>query len=444
MSDKFKAQGGRRVLERLLIRGGRVLDPKNRVDEKLDLLLADGVVAEIGKDLEPAEDTRVLEAHGKVVVPGLIDMHVHLREPGREDEETVETGCLAAAAGGFTAVAPMPNTDPVTDNQAAVGYLIREAVRAGYARVYPIGAVTKNLEGDSLAEMGEMIDAGAVAFTDDGRCVKDAEIMRKALTYSLIFDVPIIDHCEDSSLVRFGSMNEGLVATRLGLGGIPKESEEIIVYRNCALARLTGARFHAAHLSCARSVELVKRFKDEGVKVTAEATPHHFTLTEEAVDGYDTNAKMAPPLRTAEDVEAIRKGLAEGTIDCIATDHAPHHYDEKETAFADAPNGVIGLETAFPIAYTELVLGGVMDLNTLIERMSPAPASILKIPGGSLAKGDPADVTVLDLETQWVIDKNKFYSKSRNTPFHGRRVTGRAVATVVRGRLIWQLHSRGG
>ena len=426
-------------MNRLLIRGGQLVDPRNKINEKLDLLLAEGKVAKIGKGLSVGRGTKVLEAEGRMVVPGLIDMHVHLREPGREDEETVESGCLAAAAGGFTAVAAMPNTDPVTDNQAAIGYIIREAIRAGYSRVHPVGAITKEIKGESLAEMGGMIDAGAVAFSDDGHCVASAEVMRKALTYSLIFDVPVIQHCEDPTLVGAGVMNEGIVATRLGLAGIPAESEEIIVYRDCTLARLTGARFHVAHISCARSVDIVRMFKAEGVRVTAEVTPHHFSLTEKAVDGYNTNARMAPPLRTEADVKALRKGLADGTIDCIASDHAPHHYDEKEAAFADAPNGVIGLETSFALSYTELVKGGALDFSILIRRMSTAPAEILKLPGGSLGKGDPADVTVLDINTQWEIDKNKFCSKSRNTPFHGRKVSGRAVATVVGGKIVWQL-----
>ena len=426
-------------MNRLLIRGGQLVDPRNKINEKLDILLAEGKVAKIGKGLSVGRGTKVLEAEGRMVVPGLIDMHVHLREPGREDEETVESGCLAAAAGGFTAVAAMPNTDPVTDNQAAIGYIIREAIRAGHSRVHPVGAITKEIKGESLAEMGGMIDAGAVAFSDDGHCVASAEVMRKALTYSLIFDVPVIQHCEDPTLVGAGVMNEGIVATRLGLAGIPAESEEIIVYRDCTLARLTGARFHVAHISCARSVDIVRMFKAEGVRVTAEATPHHFSLTEKAVDGYNTNARMAPPLRTEADVKALRKGLADGTIDCIASDHAPHHYDEKEAAFADAPNGVIGLETSFALSYTELVKGGALDFSILIRRMSTAPAEILKLPGGSLGKGDPADVTVLDINTQWEIDKNKFCSKSRNTPFHGRKVSGRAVATVVGGKIVWQL-----
>ncbi|MBN2289290.1 MAG: dihydroorotase, partial [Candidatus Glassbacteria bacterium] len=373
-----------------------------------------------------------------VVAPGLIDMHVHLREPGREDTETVETGCLAAVAGGFTAVAAMPNTDPVTDNQATVGYLIREAIRAGYARVYPVGAITKNIAGENLAKMGEMLEAGAVAFTDDGHCVADAELMRKALSYSKTFDVAVIDHCEDPALVGSGVMNAGLVATRLGLPGIPVESEEIVVYRDCSLARLTGARLHIAHISSRRSVEMVKSFKAEGVRVTAEATPHHFSLTEQEVEGYNTNAKMAPPLRTAADNAALKKALAEGTVDCIASDHAPHHYDEKETAFADAPNGVIGLETAFPVAYTELVESGTLDLPTLIVRMSTAPAAVLGVPGGSLGRGDTADISVLDISKSWKIDKAAFYSKSRNTPFHGRAVKGRAQATVVGGKVVWR------
>lgn len=427
-------------MTRLLIRGGRLIDPKNKVDEELDLLIEQGKVAEIGKDLAPDEDTEVLDARGKVVTPGLIDMHVHLREPGREDTETVESGCLAAVAGGFTALAAMPNTDPVTDNQATVGYLIREAIRAGYARVYPVGAVTRNIAGENLAEMGEMVEAGAVAFTDDGHCVGDAELMRKALSYSRVFDMPIINHCEDPALVGAGVMNAGLMATRLGLPGIPSESEEIIVYRDCSLARLTHARLHLAHISSRRSVEILRDFKAEGVRVSAEVAPHHFSLTEEDVEGYNTNAKMAPPLRTTEDMAALKKGLADGTIDCIASDHAPHHYDEKESAFADAPNGIIGLETSFPIAYTELVEGGVLDLPTLIVKMSVAPAAILGVPGGSLGKNDPADITVLDIKTRWKIDKTKFYSKSRNTPFHGRSVKGRAEAAVVGGRVVWRKH----
>ncbi|MCE5271290.1 dihydroorotase [bacterium] len=426
-------------MDRLLIRGGRVIDPVNKVDARLDLLVAEGKVAALGQSLDAPEGVRVVEAAGKVVAPGLIDMHVHLREPGREDEETVETGCLAAVAGGFTAVAAMPNTDPVTDNQAAVGYIIREAIRSGYATVYPVGAITKGLAGESLAEMGGMIEAGAVAFTDDGHCVNSAEMMLKAMKYSTIFDVPIINHCEDKSLVGGGAMNAGLVATRLGLAGVAAESEEIIVYRDCALARLSGARYHVAHLSCARSAGIVERFKAEGVRVSAEVTPHHLVLTDAAVEGYNTNAKMAPPLRRTEDVAALRKALAAGVIDCIATDHAPHHYNEKEAAFADAPNGVIGLETAFPVLYTELVLGKVLSLGALIEKMSPAPARVLGVRGGSLAQGQIADITVLDLDTKWSIDKNSFYSKSRNTPFDGMQVTGRAVATVVGGRLVWEL-----
>ena len=425
-------------MERLLIRGGRVVDPAAGVDEKLDILLAGGKVAELSDKIGPSGDDKVLDATGMVVTPGLIDMHVHLREPGREDEETVESGCLAAAAGGFTAVAAMPNTDPVTDNQAAVGYIIREAIRAGYSRVYPIGAITKSIKGENLAEMGSMLDAGAVAFTDDGHCLASSEVMRKAMTYSLIFDIPIMQHCEDPELVGSGVMNAGITATRLGLAGNPVEAEEVIVYRDCTLARMTGARFHVAHISAARAVDIVRRFKAEGVRVTAEVTPHHFTLTDEAVGNYDTNAKMAPPLRSAVDVKAMREGLADGTIDCIASDHAPHHYDEKEAAFANAPNGILGLETSLPLSYTELVLGGVLDLATMVRRMSTAPAELLKLPGGTLAVGSQADVSVLDLETEWTIDKKAFYSKSRNTPFHGRKVTGRAMATVVDGRIVWQ------
>ena len=425
-------------MERLLIVGGHVVDPVNSVDEKLDILIADGKVAELGKDIKTDKSIRVIDANGHYVVPGLIDMHVHLREPGGEHRETIETGCHAAVAGGFTAVAPMPNTTPVTDNHAMVGYQIREAIRAGFARVHPVGAITVGSGGENLAAMGEMLEAGAVAFSDDGHCLTDSEIMRKALLYSTIFDVLIINHSEDPHLAG-GSMNAGLIASRLGLGGIPPESEEIMVYRDCALARLTGARIHIAHVSTARAVEVIRRFKSEGVRVTAEATPHHLVLTENEVEGYNTSAKMSPPLRTENDNKALVEGLLDGTIDCIASDHAPHHYDEKITAFADSPNGVIGLETTVPVCYSRLVKAKKLSLAQLVEKLSVKPAELLGIEGGSLAKGKVADITILDLDNVWKIDSLKFKSKSRNTPFNGWEVNGRAVKTLVGGKLVWDL-----
>ena len=426
-------------MERLLIVGGHVVDPVNSVDEKLDVLIADGKIEKIGKNIKADSGVQTIEAGGHYVVPGLIDMHVHFREPGGEHRETIETGCHAAVAGGFTAVAAMPNTNPVTDNHATVGYQIREAIRAGYARLHPVGAITLASGGENLAEMGEMLSAGAVAFSDDGHCLVDSEIMRKSMLYSTIFDVLIINHSEDPSLA-VGSMNSGLIASRLGLGGIPPESEEIMVYRDCALARLTGARIHIAHVSTARSVEVIRRFKSEGVRVTAEVTPHHLTLTEDEVEGYNTNAKVSPPLRTTEDTLALIDGLRDGTIDCIASDHAPHHYDEKITAFADAPNGVIGLETTLPVCYSKLVQENKLALSELINKLSARPAELLGLDGGSLAEGKPADISILDLDSQWTIDASKFKSKSRNTPFNGWDVSGRAVKTLVGGKLVWDLH----
>jgi dihydroorotase len=421
----------------ILIRGGRILDPSRNTDEVADLFLADGKVQAAGRDLGHPDDALVLDASGKVVAPGLIDLHVHLREPGQEDLETVATGAMAAAAGGFSAVCAMPNTDPVTDNQAAVGFIVSRAQRAAKARVYPIGAVSLGQKGQQLAEFGELVGAGAVAVSDDGKPVASSHLMRTALEYARTFGIPVADHCEDPTLAAGGAMHEGLVSTRLGLKGIPAAAEEIMVARDILLAELTGGHVHLCHMSTRGSVELIRRAKEQGLRVTAEACPHHFTLTHEACEGYNTNAKMNPPLREPEDREAIRQALRDGTIDVICTDHAPHHYDAKEREFDDAPNGIIGLETALGLAVTELVDSGLLSLGDLVNRMSVMPARIFNLQGGTLAPGAPADVVVFDPAVEWTVRPEEFYSKSRNTPFAGRRLRGRAETTVVRGQVIF-------
>ncbi|HEY7614479.1 MAG TPA: dihydroorotase [Gemmatimonadales bacterium] len=421
----------------ILIRGGRIIDPSRSTDEVSDLILADGKVQASGRDLGHPDDALVLDAGGKVVAPGLIDVHVHLREPGQEDLETVATGAMAAAAGGFSAVCAMPNTDPVTDNQAAVGFIVSQAQRAAKARVYPIGAVSLGQKGQQLAEFGELVGAGAVAVSDDGRPVASSHLMRTALEYARTFGIPVADHCEDPTLAAGGAMHEGIVATRLGLKGVPAAAEEIMVARDILLAELTGGHVHLCHMSTRGSVELIRRAKERGLRVTAEACPHHFTLTHEACEGYNTNAKMNPPLREPEDREAIRQAIRDGTIDVICTDHAPHHYDAKEREFDDAPNGIIGLETALGLAVSELVEPGLLSLPDLVNRMSVMPARIFNLEGGTLAPGAPADVVVIDPAAEWIVRPEEFYSKSRNTPFAGRRLRGRAGATIVRGQLVF-------
>ena len=422
----------------ILIRGGRVIDPARRLDEIADVLLLEGRVEAIGRNMGMPTGVMVVDATGQVVAPGLIDLHVHLREPGQEDLETVATGALAAAAGGFSAVCAMPNTDPVCDNQGVVGFMKAQAQRAGKARVYPIGAISLGQKGQQLAEFGELVGAGAVAVSDDGKPVVSSHLMRTALEYARTFGIPVADHCEEPTLSAGGVMHEGIVSTRLGLKGIPAAAEEIMVARDLLLAELTGGHIHLCHMSTRGSVDLIRRAKDRGIRVTAEACPHHFALTHEACEGYDTNAKMSPPLREPEDREAIRQGLKDGTIDVIATDHAPHHYDAKEREFDDAPNGIIGLETALGLAITELVKTGLLSLTELVERMSSGPARIFGLPGGTLAPGAPADVTVFDPDAEWTVHPQEFYSRSRNTPFGGRRLTGRANVTIVRGQVAYQ------
>jgi len=420
----------------LLLRGGRVIDPSRGLDQSADLLIQDGKIASVGAGLGTPDGAEVRELHGAVVAPGLVDLHVHLREPGNEDVETIATGARAAAAGGFTAVCAMPNTDPVTDNQAAVGFIVRQSLRAGSARVHPIGAISVGQKGEQLAEFGELVGAGAVAVSDDGRPVVSSHLMRTALEYARTFGIPVADHCEEPTLASGGVMHEGLVATRLGLKGIPAAAEEIMVARDLLLAEMAGGRIHLCHMSTRGSVELIRRAKERGVQVTAEVTPHHFTLTDHACEGYDTNAKMNPPLREAADLAALRAGLKEGVIDCIASDHAPHAYDAKEAAFDDAPFGIIGLETAFGVAYTELVQGGVVTLPELLARMSTIPARAFRLAGGTLLPGAPADVVVLDIATPWTVDPARFRSKSRNSPFAGRSLSGRAVLTLVGGEIV--------
>jgi dihydroorotase len=420
----------------MLLRGGRVIDPSRAIDQVADVLVQDGRIAGVGLNLAGPDGTEVRDVHGLVVAPGLVDVHVHLREPGNEDEETVASGARAAAAGGFTAICAMPNTDPVTDNQAAVGFIVRQSMRAGFAKVHPIGAISVGQKGERLAEFGEMVGAGAVAVSDDGRPVASGHLMRTALEYARTFDIPVADHCEEFTLAAGGAMHEGLVAARLGLKGIPAAAEEIMVARDLLLAELTGGHVHLCHMSTSGSVELIRRARERGVRVTAEVTPHHLALTDHACEGYDTHAKMNPPLREAADVAALRAALKDGTVDCVATDHAPHAYDEKEAAFDDAPFGVIGLETAFGVCHTELVLGGVLTLPELLLRMSTAPARAFHLAGGTLERGASADLAVFDVGTAWAVESGQLWSKSRNTPFAGRRLTGRAVLTVVAGRVV--------
>lgn len=425
----------------IVLTGGRVLDPSTGLDGVGDVLLRDGKIESAGGTIGRPDGAEVIDCQGLVVVPGFIDVHCHLREPGREDVETVASGARAAAAGGITAVCAMPNTDPVTDNQAAVGFVLKQGRAAGAARVHPIGAISIGQKGERLAEFGEMVGAGAIAVSDDGRPVVSSQLMRTALEYARAFDIPVADHCEDPTLAAGGEMNEGVVSARLGLRGIPSEAEEIMAIRDILLAKRTGGHVHLCHMSTKGSIELIRWGKERGIRVTAEACPHHLSLTEDAVDGYRTNAKMNPPLRTAMDVEAVRDAVRDGTIDVLATDHAPHHSDEKEAAFADAPNGIIGLETALAVNITWLVKPGVISIATLVERMSCAPARLFRLPGGTLARGAVADVTVFDPTREWAVDPAAFRTRGRNTPYAGTKLTGRAVRTIVGGVSVFRLEA---
>lgn len=420
---------------KILIKNGRVIDPSQDLDEEVDVLLEDGAVSVVGSGLE-AEGAETIDARGLVVSPGFVDMHVHLREPGREDEETVATGARAAVRGGFTSIACMPNTAPVIEGDEGVKFVFSRGRDAGLARVFPIAAISKNLEGEVLSEIGAAVKAGAVAISDDGMPVMRAGLMRRALEYIKMFSAPVISHCEDLTLSESGSMNEGNVSTLLGLKGIPPQSEDVMVARDIILAELAGSRLHIAHVSTGSSVELVAQAKVRGSRVTCEVTPHHFTLSDEAVKGYDTNTKMKPPLRSAADVAALRKGIKRGTIDAIASDHAPHSEEEKDQEYDEAPFGIIGLETSFALASTELYHGKVVSLPRLVALMSTNPAGILGLPGGTLRQGSPADITMFDPEAVWAVDEKEFASKSRNTPFSGWKVRGRVVSVIVDGKVL--------
>jgi dihydroorotase len=413
-----------------------LIDPSSNLDGVGDLLVRDGKIEGVGGAIAAPDGATVIDCSGQVVSPGFIDVHCHLREPGREDVETIATGARAAAAGGFTAVCAMPNTDPVTDNQAAVGFVLKQGKAASAARVYPIGAISIGERGERLAEFGEMVGAGAIAVSDDGKPLVSAQLMRTALEYARTFGIPVADHCEDPTLADGGTMNEGLVSARLGLKGIPSEAEEIMAIRDILLARRTGGHVHLCHMSTRGSVELIRWGKDRHIRVTAEVCPHHLSLTEDEVEGYDTHAKMNPPLRTADDVDALQQAVRDGTIDLIATDHAPHHYDEKEREFADAPNGIVGFETALAVNVTWLVKPGIVSLATLVDRMSCAPARVFNLPGGALRRGGAADITVFDPVREWVVDPARFLTKGRNTPYAGRTLTGLVECTLVDGRIV--------
>ncbi|MBI2527223.1 MAG: dihydroorotase [Candidatus Rokubacteria bacterium] len=420
----------------LLIRQGRIVDPAGGIDGIQDVLVADGRIVKVGPGLTAPPGAQVIDAAGKVVCPGFIDIHVHLREPGFEYKETVASGTRAAAAGGFTAVACMANTFPVNDNRAVTDYILAKARVEGVVRVYPIGAVTRGLRGEQLAELAEQAEAGCVAFSDDGECVMNAALYRRAMEYALPFGTPLISHAEDCHLAHGGVMHEGLVSTELGLTGQPAAAEDVMVARDILLAELTGAHVHIAHISTAGAVRLVRDGKARGIRVTAEVTPHHLLLTDEAVRDYDPNTKMQPPLRSKGDVEAVLEGLLDGTIDCVATDHAPHAQSEKEGEFAAAANGVVGLETAVPLLLDRLVRPGRLDLATFVARLSSGPARVLGLPGGSLASGAAADITILDLERPFAVDPGLFRSRSRNTPFRGLTGTGAPVMTIVGGTVV--------
>jgi len=421
----------------LCLRGGRVIDPRRGLDTEADVLLVGGTVSRVGAGIAASvgRDVRVVDVRGRWVVPGLIDLHAHLREPGQEYKEDVATGTRAAAAGGFTAVCAMPNTTPPNDNRAVTELIVDRARKVGVVRVYPIGAITKGLAGESLAEMAELKEAGCVAVSDDGRPVMNAELMRRAMEYARTFGLPVVQHCEDLSLSAGGAMNEGPVATQAGIRAQPTSAESAMVARDLELCALTGARYHVAHVSSADSVRLIAAAKQRGLPVSCEVTPHHLTLTDEACAHYDTNAKCNPPLRGAADVEALRAALADGTIDAVATDHAPHSAVEKEVEFEQAAFGVIGLETAVPLVL-ELVRSGALSPAAFVTRLSAAPAALFGLPGGTLADGGLADVTVIDPEAAWTLQPAELRSRSRNTPFAGRALRGRAVMTIVAGAIV--------
>jgi len=428
-----------RKLMKLLIKGGRVIDPASKTDKIADVLIEDSKIVSIGKPSAVSHQPsaiKVIDAKGKIVIPGLIDLHTHLREPGHEEEETIATGTRAAAKGGITTVCCMPNTHPVIDDQTTVEFILLKAKNEGVVTVLPIGAITKGSLGEELSEIGELKKAGIVAISDDGEAVMNSLIMRRALEYAKMFNLPVISHCEDKNLSRDGVMNEGYYSTILGLRGIPKEAEEVMVARDIILAQLTGGHLHIAHVSTAGSVELIRQAKKKGVKVTCETAPQYFTLTEETVSKFDTNTKVNPPLRTEVDVEAIKEGLKDGTIDCIATDHAPHTEEEKNKEYDLAPFGIIGLETLVPLVITELVNKKILTLTEAIAKVTVNPAQILKLNTGQLKTGSPADITIIDLDKKETI--TSFLSKSKNSPYLGMKLQGLVFATIVNGKIVFE------
>lgn len=433
-------------METLVLKGGRLVDPAAGIDAVRDLVIVDGRIMSIaapgkgrGND-PPPPGSRVIDLRGKIVCPGMVDMHVHFRDPGQEHKETIGTGTRAAAAGGVTSVACMPNTVPPNDGLALTEYIVSEAKRNGVVNVFPIGCVSKGSRGDDLAEIGDMVKAGAVAVSDDGQPVSSSALMRSALEYTTMFDIPVIDHCEDRELHGKGVMNEGAVSTLLGLAGIPASSEEIAVDRDITLAASTGGRLHLAHISTRGSLERIRRAKKSGLLITCEVTPHHLVLSDQAVkdSDYDANTKMNPPLRCEADRQALLEGVADGTVDVIASDHAPHHLDEKRREFEAAPFGIVGLETLVPLMMDRLVRAGVIDLSRLVTLLSVNPAKILKLGRGTLARGATADVTVIDPERSMQVDVERFRSRSRNTPFGGWELQGWPVMTIVEGRVVYE------
>jgi dihydroorotase len=423
-------------MAKILIKGGRVISPAQQLDDTCDVLIEKGKIAAIGKDLD-AQGAEVIDADGKIVTPGLVDIHVHLRDPGLEYKEDIASGTLSAVTGGFTSIACMPNTNPVNDNLSVTNYILNKVKEEGHCRVFPIASISKGLQGESMTEMGELKGLGVYGVSDDGKPVSNAQLMRRAMEYAKPFGITIVTHAEDLELVGSGVMNEGPVSTELGLKGIPCVAEDAATAREIMLAEFTGAHLHVAHVSTKGSIDLVRQAKKRGVNVTCEATPHHFTLTDEAVRGYNTNAKMNPPLRSAEDREAVRKGIADGTVDAIATDHAPHHIDEKNVEFNIAMNGIVGLETALPLSL-QLVEDGLIDLPKAVALLTCGPAAALGIPAGQLEEGGVADVTVIDPELEWTVDAQKLVSKSKNTPFDGWKMKGAALCTIVGGKIAYR------
>lgn len=421
---------------RLLIKGGRIIDPANQRNEVADLLIEEGKIIGIEKEIE-AKGAQIIEAKGKIVAPGLIDVHTHLREPGYEYKETIATGTRAAAKGGFTTIFCMANTNPAVDNRSVVEFIFKKAKEEGVVNLFPVGALSKNLEGKGLAEIGEMKKAGIIALSDDGNCIENAYLLRRGMEYAKMFNLPVISHCEDKALAEEGVMNEGYNSTLLGLRGIPGQAETIIVFRDISLAELSGCQLHIAHLSSAQSVELVRQAKKKGKKISCEVTPYHFTLTDEELKDYDTNLKVNPPLRTKEDLKAILEGLKDGTIDLIASDHAPHASEEKEVEFDYAPFGMIGLETALGLIISKLVNNKILSISEALAKLTSNPARIFGLNKGSLSIGADADITIIDQDLEWIVDREKFASKSKNSPFGGWKLKGKAVKTIVGGEVVF-------